>query len=64
MGFNLAVRRLLQKQLIYAQELWSEDGDKDCDGFAVADAGWQWIDANEGQFILVRSDKKKDELPF
>jgi hypothetical protein len=64
MGFNLAVRRLLQKQLIRSQELWNEQDGESYAGVAVADAGWEWIDANEGQFILMRADKKKDELPF
>ncbi len=61
MGFNLAVRRLLQKKLIREQEIWNERDGEGYPGLAVADAGWQWIDANDGQFMLNRPEKKKED---
>lgn len=64
MGFNLAVRRLLQKKLIREQEIWNEQEGESYPGLAVAEAGWSWIDANDGQFVLSRPEKKKDDLPF
>ena len=62
MGFNLAVRRLLQKKLIREELIW-DDGENH-PGLAVADDGWAWIDANDTQFVLSRPEKKKDDLPF
>lgn len=58
MGFNLAVRRLLQKGLIRAEEIWNDMEGEGYPGLAVADAGWEWIDTNDAQFVLSRVDKK------
>lgn len=64
MGFNLAVRRLLQKKLIREEEIWNEQDGEGYPALAVSDSGWEWIDANDGQFVLSRPDKKKDDIPF
>ncbi len=64
MGFNVAVRRLLQKKLIREQDIWNEHESESYPGLAVADAGWEWIDANDTQFVLSRPEKNRDELPF
>ncbi|MDP2786982.1 MAG: hypothetical protein Q8O79_02755 [Pseudomonadota bacterium] len=64
MGFNLAVRRLLQKKLIREQEMWNEMDGESYPGLAVADIGWEWIDANDGQFVLSRPEKKKEAEPW
>ena len=64
MGFNLAVRRLLQKKLIREAEMWSEHDGESYPGLAVADEGWNWIDANESQFVFARPEKKKDGSTF
>ena len=64
MGFNHAVRRLLQKKLIREQEIWNEQDGEGYPGLAVADTGWEWIDANDAQFVLSRPEKKKDDIPF
>jgi len=58
MGFNLAIRRLLQKGLIQERELFDEQGDAYA-GLVVADRGWDWIDANEAQFVLTRPEKRE-----
>jgi nucleoside 2-deoxyribosyltransferase len=64
MGFNLAVRRLLQKKFIREHEFYNEQDGETYAGLAVADLGWDWIDANEAQFVLTRPDKKEGEIPF
>lgn len=64
MGFNLAVRRLLQKQMIREEDVWDERDGERYPGLVVADDGWAWIDANDTQFVLNRPEKKKDDLPF
>jgi hypothetical protein len=61
MGFNLAVRRLLQKKMIREQEIWNEQDGEGYPGLAVADTGWEWIDANDAQFVLSRPEKKRDD---
>ncbi len=65
MGFNLAVRRLLQKEFIREQTLYRDIDGEPFACLAVADLGWEWIDANEAQFVLTRLEKKEDdEIPF
>lgn len=64
MGFNLAVRRLLQKKFIREQELYNDQDGEAYAGLAVADLGWEWIDANEAQFVLTRPEKKEEDIPF
>jgi len=64
MGFNLAVRRLLQKKHIREQEMWDERVGENYAGLAITDLGWEWIDANETNFTLTRPEKKNDDMPF
>jgi hypothetical protein len=64
MGFNLAVRRLLQKNFIREQEIWNELDGESFAGLVVAEVGWEWIDANDGQFVLIRPERKKEDAPF
>lgn len=64
MGFNLAVRRLLQKKFICEQDVHENGIEDSFAGLAVADLGWEWIDANEAQFVLTRTEKNEDDLPF
>ncbi|WP_040512402.1 hypothetical protein [Limnobacter sp. MED105] len=64
MGFNLAVRRLLQKKFVREQDIHDEQTGEAYAGLAVVDLGWEWIDANEAQFVLTRPDKKDDEILF
>jgi hypothetical protein len=64
MGFNLAVRRLLQKKFLREQELYDGHNGESYPGLAVTEVGWQWIDANETQFVLMRSENKEGEIPF
>ena len=52
MGFNVAVRRLLQKQLIVEEELWDERTGESYSGMKITESGWAWIDQNENQFVL------------
>lgn len=66
MGFNLAIRRLLQKKLIREQEIFDEMNGEAYSGLAISDPGWDWIDTNESQFVLTRSEKAETEsdVPF
>jgi hypothetical protein len=63
MGINVAVRRLLKKNLIREELLRDDDGEA-YPGLAVSESGWQWIEANDGQFVLIRPEKKEFEPPF
>lgn len=64
MGFNIAVRRLLNKNLIVEQEIWNDEDGEGYPGMRITDGGWAWIDGNENQFILSRSEKSRDATPF
>ena len=64
MGFNLALRRLLQKKFVSEQQLFDEHNGESYAGLAIADLGWEWIDANEAQFVLTRPEKKEKEITF
>lgn len=64
MGFNLAVRRLLQKKFVREQELYDEQSGEAYAGLAVAEPGWDWIDTNESQFVLTRPEKTERDIPF
>lgn len=64
MGFNLAVRRLSQKNFVREQELYNDQDGEAYAGLAVADLGWEWIDANDAQFVLTRPEKKEEDIPF
>jgi hypothetical protein len=63
-GCNLAVRRLLQKELVFETTFWDEHGETH-QGIGVSEDGWEWIDANDAQFLLHRPEKKKEgEIPL
>lgn len=64
MGFNLAVRRLMQKKFIREQEIFDEMNSEAYAGLAIAELGWSWIDANESQFVLTRPEKIESDIPF
>lgn len=63
MGFNVAVRRLSQKQLVIEKELWDENVNEGYMGMMITEAGWIWIDENEKQFVLFKPEIQ-DEIPF
>jgi len=63
MGFNVAVRRLFQNQLIVETELWNEHSAESYAGVSITESGWAWIDQNEKQFVLFRQDDSSD-MPF
>lgn len=66
MGFNLAIRRLLSKRFLRTADIWDERNSEQYPGLAVNDEGWEWIDANDTNFVLHRPAKKKDDddIPF
>lgn len=57
MGFNLALRRLLQKNLVVEESIFSDNDGEHYPGLVITESGWEWIDANESQFVLFRQDK-------
>lgn len=65
MGFNLALRKLTAKKFVSLEDMWDDRSDETYNGLAVTESGWQWIEANESQFVLHRQDKNKDDrLPY
>lgn len=63
MGFNVAMRRLLQKQFVVESELWDDRTGESYAGLRITENGWSWIDENEQQFVLARTDES-GEIPF
>lgn len=64
MGFNLAVRRLLQKSFIREQDIYNDQDNESYAGLAIASLGWDWIDSNEAQFVLTRPEKREEDFQF
>jgi hypothetical protein len=66
-GISLALRRLMQKQFL--EDATVEDQNGEYKGAAVSSKGWDWIDANEDNFVLRRpavrstSTARFDQLP-
>jgi hypothetical protein len=61
-GFNIAVRLLATKEFIeigVANNIYG----KEHAVIFVTDKAWNWIEANESQFIFHRAPKA-DDLPF
>ena len=52
MGFNLALRRLAAKDfMLVSEELDPNDGEPYAT-LGLSDRAWEWIDANDSQFVL------------
>jgi hypothetical protein len=51
-GISLALRRLMQKQFL--EDAMVEDQNGEYKGAAISSKGWDWIDANEDNFMLRR----------
>ncbi len=64
LGFNVALRRLLSKQLVVESEIWDERDGERYPGLRITEEGWAWIDANEAHFVLATPNKPKDDIPF
>lgn len=65
MGFNLALRKLMAKKFVQLEELFDDQAGERYSGIAIAELGWNWIEANESRFVLHRQDKQKDDsMPF
>lgn len=67
-GFGLGYRRLLRKELIETVDLDHEMGEAH-QGARLTEAGWEWIEENEGMFALKKSqltpdDFDDDNIPF
>jgi hypothetical protein len=67
MGFNLAIRRLLQKSFVQTKEIYDDHAQETYTGLSIAELGWNWIDTNESNFILITRPPAKsviNDLPF
>ena len=67
MGFNLAIRRLLQKSFVQTKETYDDQAQETYTGLSIAELGWNWIDTNESNFILITRPPAKsviNDLPF
>lgn len=56
MGFNVAIRRLLQKRLVLEKELKDENTNEGYMGMEITENGWIWIDENEKQFVFFKPE--------
>ena len=66
MGFTLGVRRLSARSFLEIGEDADYNGNA-YEALKVADAGWDWIEANEKLFVLRRSEPSgimDDDIPF
>jgi hypothetical protein len=72
MAFIIALKRLLNKGFILLDFERDENG-YDYDSVRINDSGWEWIDKNESNFVLIRPEsslpepelpKDDDDLPF
>jgi hypothetical protein len=70
-GISLALRRLFQRKFL--EDATIEDDNGPYKGAAISAKGWDWIDANDDNFTLRRSPKRKefvgtkntdDDIPF
>ncbi|CAJ0689248.1 hypothetical protein LMG19089_00459 [Ralstonia edaphis] len=72
LGFNVGLRRLKAKGFVEAVEMNDESSYEPYSGVLVTEAGWRWIEANEGKFTFHSGGKKKadgfdsldDKIPF
>ncbi len=62
MGFNVALRRLLAKQLVSESDIWDERHQENFAGLKVTERGWTWIDQNDKQFVFIK--EVDDDIPF
>jgi nucleoside 2-deoxyribosyltransferase len=65
-GFSLAFRRLVAKDLVEVMEAWDENRDETYKTTRLTDEGWKWVDNNESLFVLKKpsfEDLDKD-IPF
>lgn len=72
LGVNVGLRRLKAKGFIEAVEMSDERNYEPYSGVRVTEAGWRWIEENEGKFTFHSSGQKKadgfdsldDKIPF
>lgn len=69
MGFGLAMRRLVRRNFARTFEADDEDNYGTYTAAVLTDLGWEWIEKNDGLFILHKKDKPSvtdldDDIPF
>ena len=65
-GFSLAFRRLVAKDLVEVMEGWDENRDEIYKTTRLSDEGWKWVDKNESLFVLKKPSHTEIDLdiPF
>lgn len=65
-GFSLAFRRLVAKDLVEVMEGWDENRDEIYKTTRLSDEGWKWVDNNESLFVLKKPSHTEidEDIPF
>lgn len=65
-GFNLGMRRLLNKKFIQETTMQEEYNSEPYQGLELTSEAWEWIETNESMFVLHRAEKEdlSDDIPF
>lgn len=65
-GFSLAFRRLVAKELVEVMEAWDENRDEIYKTTRLSDEGWKWVDDNELLFVLKKPSltEIEEDIPF
>ena len=69
LGFGLGFRRFLSKRFVESIEEFDEQHGEPYPAARLTQAGWEWIEANEGMFSLKKgtpasADDFDDDIPF
>ena len=64
-GFSIGVRRLCSKNLVELREV-TDDNNEPYDIIVITTKGWDWIEQNEGRFMLRRpaAPEPEEDVPF
>jgi hypothetical protein len=60
LGFNLGVRRLINRGYLEEFEISDPHQEENYPGLRITEKGWQWIETNDSRFLL----EAKKEIPF
>lgn len=65
MGFNLALRRLMQKGFANIVDEYDDNSGESFQALSLTGAAWDWIDANDSEFVLhITAPKNDANEPF
>jgi DNA-binding MarR family transcriptional regulator len=67
-GYTIAIKKLLKKRFIKSEEIIDEENGERYQGVYITESGWDWVEANESEFILHRVKEpdpfSDDDIPF